>query len=272
LSATRSLTAHRLIRWLVCAGYGQRYLTKMRDFRTLRIERGFTGLARALNLHSGKGADELRRALEVLQFAHLRLPHGEIGGLLTWSLDHPAHGRPSGLSIVLGDALLPDYVARLPKGGEEARRARMLVPIPNRLPPMVGRARDSAAQAALQLLVMTELRFNATDLVHRGAVEIPKQTWKRLADRAELPNQMLDGVIDRWLGRGSDGSAFLSSPSCFSYTLAVPAYGPELRTLVEAGKAEIDGRHRAARRRKSGNGRARFPRKRGTLSARTLSP
>jgi hypothetical protein len=69
---------------------------------------------------------------------------------------------------VLGEALLPDYVTRLPKGGEEARRARMLVPMPNRLPPMIGRARDYASQAALQLLVMSELRFNATDLVERG--------------------------------------------------------------------------------------------------------
>jgi hypothetical protein len=141
----------------------------------------------------------------------------------------------------------------------------MLVPLPTLLPPMVGRARDHAAQAALQILVITELRENASELMKSGAVRIPLQRWRRLAQRSELPSSLLDEVLDLWQRDGHDAPAFLRSPSAWLYTLATPTYQPQLDTLLEAGIKEIEGRRRAGRRRViKGHafpvGRPRFPR------------
>jgi hypothetical protein len=110
LSATRSLAAHRLLRFLVALGYEQFFVSDTRDFRKVQILHGFAGLAARLGLHSSKAANELSKALLMMQHAHIRFPHGESGGLLTWTLYPEAHGRPAVLSIVLGDALLPNYV------------------------------------------------------------------------------------------------------------------------------------------------------------------
>jgi hypothetical protein len=72
------------------------------------------------------------------------------------------------------------------------------VPIPKLLPPMVGRARDHAAQAALQILLLTELRKNASELMKSGAVRIPVQRWQELAERAGVPKHLLPELLRRW--------------------------------------------------------------------------
>lgn len=253
LSTTRSLIAHRLVRLLVKAGYEQFYVSRLRDYRKIVILGGYSALAHQLGLSGSKGEDQLRRALGALQHIHIHLPHGDLGGLLTWSYYPEAPTRRAVLSVVLGDALLPNYVVALSKRTAKARESRMLVPIPSHLPPMVGMRRNEyPAQATLQLLILAELRRNAATLVREGSVRITDKRRRELAIDAELPGSLLHRVIERWLVTRDDGEAFLVSPEADRYSLAEPAYRRELLTIVEAGKKEINGRaiyeHRRHRR------------------------
>lgn len=250
LPATRSLTGHRLFRYLVVKGYERCYLYAERDFRKILVPHGFTGLAHELGIKGAKAADEIRRTLQFMQCLQVDLPHGQAGGLLTWTFTPASSGRPASLDIVLGDPLLPEYVVALAKNTLRAREARRLVPLPSRLPPLVGRPADHAAQASLQMHVMALFRDHAGELVQSGRVRIAPEEWERMARQAGLPVKSVDPVIERWCSDADDGPAFLRSATPGFFTLAVPTYDRELQMIVEAGKAEREGRARAKRRRK----------------------
>lgn len=252
IASTRSLTCHRLVRWIVHAAAGQ-YESQFRDFRRIVIEGGFSGLAARLGIPGGRNVAQVHECLEMLQQIILPLPHGELGGLLTWSFQEESAGQRAILSVIVGDPLLPNYVVALPKRTQSQRRARKLVPVPGTLPPLVGRPNEHAAIVALEMLVLHELRIHASDLVEYGAVEIPYTRWREFAEEAGLPPGLLPRVQEAWLARPG---FLVRLPN--GYTLA-PEYGFALESLVEAGEQEILGRRRqrrsrSAERRRQGRG------------------
>jgi hypothetical protein len=241
LRAINKLTGHRLVRWLVESGHRQSLDQTTRDPRRIRIDGGFTALAAELGLTYRKASHELRSILGFLQHAHLKLPLGEVAGLVMWSTEPAAPGRPERLTIVLSDALMPGYVTHLPRGGASKRRARMLVPVPLQMPRLIGHQRHHAALALLQFLVLREMRFRAAEFVKSGGVRLPRGTWLDLAQEADVPLDLVDSVVTAWADPGDPGAFLqrLETPEVFSLG---PAFIRESLALEGAGHKQQWGR------------------------------
>jgi len=231
-------------------GYEQSRDPMCRDPRVVDVEGGFSGLAKAVSVTGGKGADALRQALELLRAVDFRHPDVEIGGLLTFTLYPAKRGRPARLRIMLNDPLMPAFAARLTGRTISARRARKLVPVPLREPPYHGPPKYHPAQCSLQGEVMAELRTRARELADTGAGTIAEARWLEMAEAVGLPASMLPAVLELWTAEGP--AAFLVRRGCDGYTLA-QAYEREMQTILEGGQDEIDGaafQRRSARARK----------------------
>ena len=61
-----------------------------------------------------------------------------------------------------------------------------------------------------------------------------------LARKAGLPVALVPRVLDRWTQDGTDGAAFLESPSRGRYTLG-KAHARELAFLLASGRRELGG-------------------------------
>jgi hypothetical protein len=206
LRGSRTLVGHRLLRYLVAEGY-RRTAQDLREPSIIDIAGGFHGLACAIGVEGGKAEDDVRQTLIAMQCLHIKLPHGIHGGLLTWSYLRPSRRRPAHLRIRLGDPLLPQYVTRLPRATASLREMRALVPLPQRLPPFIGREQDHPAQAVLQVEALVELRRAAPELTREGSVRISRPTWSELGERADLPASLLDPVVERWISGAPDDPA-----------------------------------------------------------------
>jgi hypothetical protein len=249
LTSTENVAGQLLFRFLVRVGHTQAVSRTPLDFRCIRISGGFRGLAAQLGRPNA--ADEVYRALQWYQHAHLHLADHEHNGLLTFSVHPEAPGRPAELRIVLGDALLPFYVIDLPRGGRAQREARQLIPVPSRVPPLFGHPRHHAGLLVLQVLVMRELRLGATELVRTGTVPIPVWRFSELAEEAGVPDSTVREVVLRW-SSPRERERFLrrhdSEPDRF--TLAAP-YASELLALEQAGRDEERGRRMRSRTRRA---------------------
>jgi len=254
IAAFGGVTAHRTLRWQVFAGHRQA-LDGAADPRLIRVEGGYAALAHdELGLSSKKAADEVRAIIEAEHAIELPLPTGSTRLLIREFT--PAVGRrPSQLVLVLGTALLPDYVHALKRAGSAGRELR-LVPVLE-LPPFVGkRSNEHGAQASLSMLVAAHMRDHARELVEAGGVTIDETEWKRLAARAGLPVSMVRAVLDRWTQDGSDAPAFLKLVERNRYALTdAKAHA----FLTEGGRGEIAGSvagKASARKREQAKGRA----------------
>ena len=197
LRATRTLPAHRLLRFLIAESYRMR-IEGVAEYYRVTIPRGFSGLALRLHMSSSRAADELRQAMEAFQVIRIELPSQTVGGLLTWDLRTSRPGRPAELRIMLGAPLLPEYVVGLSRGGVTQQLARKVVPIPSRFPALVGHPQFHSSQAVLQMLVLREFRLNASELVRSGSVSINREQWERLAEEAELPAYILPELVSAY--------------------------------------------------------------------------
>ena len=265
LRVTRTLTAHKLIRWLVHQAHRQAIAHATPDYRCIRVAGGLAGLARLLGLNGRKVCEEIKLALQVFQHARVELPTGEIGGLLTWTTRNEAPGRPAELRIVVGDAVLPHYVKGLPKGGRTKQAAKVLVPLSADLPPLIGHPRHHAGLARLQLLVMAEVRHQATQLVRSGWVRVDGTRWGQLAEEAGIPREVLNEAVRVWATAETPG-AFLAQSAADPCRWTLTDSREKL--FIEAsGQLEELGRLRQARSRK-----ARGSRRAGQNSTRPRKP
>jgi hypothetical protein len=244
LPSTTSLDCHRLVRFLIHEGF-RGFERNVRDFRRVRIPGGLSGLARRLGIWGDKATSSLRFALEVLQHVKIPLPHGEANGLLTWTLRAAARGRPAELTIVIGDPLLAHYVVALPKTTRSQLEARRLVPIPERLPPLVGHQWTHASQSSLQWLVLAEFRHQARELVGYNSVRIPLERWRELAHDAGLPQDKVADVIEAWVS-GDDSFLLREKADPWKFTLGYD-HDSALRFLHDAGGKELLGAEYQAR-------------------------
>ena len=232
----RGITAHKAVRWLVFTGHGQA-LDGAADPRVIRVDGGVQALAHEhLGLRSKSAVDELRAFIEAAHAVEVPVMPGATSRLLTRTYV-PAKGqRRTFLELVLGTALLPDYVHTLKRMGAAGRELR-LVPVLE-LPPLVGRSNEHGAQASLSMLVVAHVRDHARELVETGGVTIARADWERLAARAGLPVRMVPAVLDRWTQDGDDAGSFLRRVERDRYVLTdAKAHA----FLQEGGRGEIAG-------------------------------
>jgi hypothetical protein len=252
IAAFGGVTAHKVLRWQVFTGHRQA-LDGAADARVIRVDGAYETIAREyLGSTSRKAVDEVRAIIEAEHAIEVPLPTGSTRLLIRTY--RPAVGRrASHLELVLGTALLPDYVHELRElgAGRDMRRARRLVPVLD-VPPLIGRPNEHGAQASLSMLVAAHMRDNARELVETGGVTITAADWDRLAGRAGLPVRMVPAVLDRWTQDGDDARAFLRRVERDRYVLTdakahafLEEGGRGEIAGSEAGKASVEKRERA---------------------------
>jgi hypothetical protein len=221
-----------LLDWMIPEAH-HRAANNEPDARTLVIEGGWSALANIIGVTSKKSIDDLHAIVAAMAHTTIALPDQSIGNLLAYR-DVPARGRrASTVEIVLGTALMPNYVHELQ--GED----RILIPWPPAVP-LVGRPNEYGAQRALRLRLLIELRKRAREMVATGGIHLTDEEWALLAQEATLPLPVLQPVMDRWTQDGEDGPAFLKRIDRNCYTLGdahlhVRSFLEDAGRMAEAG-------------------------------------
>lgn len=193
-----------------------------------------------------KDADALRAIACFLDGTRFQLPDGGVGRLLALHYrERGGRGRPHRFALVPGAPLLPGYVLGLPQ------RARKVVPALRHLPPLVGRANERGAVAALALHLVAEMRRRCSEMAGDREGEdlglpMDDARWRALADRARVPLPTLAAARERWHRDGPDGPALLREVSRGRVTLA-PAHEEARLVLVHYGRRERAGREAGLR-------------------------
>lgn len=248
------LSTTRLVRFLLHRTHEQKWILQQHNANRVDVEGGFAALAELLGMTGKKAPDELHEAAATLSAIWLDSPSGD--GRVFGFFNHKV-GRTRLLEMNVMGPFAPDYAARTLAGHRGDARDKQLVPVPlpQSLPPLVGRERDHAAQALQQLLVLREMRTRAVEMVETGAVEIGPRRWDELRDEANVPKAILPLVLDAYITGDDDGRPpFLQSPSPGRYALA-DAYGRERDAILQAGesmRAGAKGGRKAAASRRAG--------------------
>jgi hypothetical protein len=208
------------------------------------VRGGWRGLAKEIG--EGGGANAARRAeltARALQAAWVRTPVGE-GGLLMVHHEHRGPGHPfEEVTITLNPKgpLAPFFAIRELHG----RSTKIIpIPLPELLPPMVGRYNEHGAIANLQWLVLRELGMKATQLVEYGGVAIPRKRWEELLTESGVPIPLLDELLKAWCdGDEKNGVPAFITRADDMVNLAT-AYEKERLFLEDGGKLSLTGKRR----------------------------
>lgn len=250
-----TLSATRLVRFLLHQTYTQKHIQQIPDATRVDIEGGFDALAEMLGMTGKKAAGELRKAADTLASVWIETPQGD-GQVFGYFHHKPTKNRRARLEMHVMGPFAPDYIGRSLAGyrGDAQHKYLVPVPLPQQLPPLFGRGNDRAAQALLQVLVLREMRIRAVEMVETGTVEIGPRRWDELRDEASVPKAILPQVLDTYRTGDDDGRPpFLQSPTTERYALT-DAYARERGAILQAGEAmragAEGGRKAAANRRK----------------------
>jgi hypothetical protein len=249
-ASAHTLTCWKLVRHIVIEMYRKHFMGD--DSAALTYEGGIQTLADELGIKGGKGAQEVRQALDAGWAMAADWPDGgAVRGLWVWSLEPAAPGRPAILNITVASQLRPGYAAQIPKRRDKERQ---LLPVLEDehgrayLPPRLGSPQLALKQVRLSGFVIEFFRERATELQKHGHVRISDADWASLAKRAGLQPDDIGPLVDRWT---QDPGAFLERKGADRYTLA-PAHRRALATLMGAAKKSIEGAKRQAARRWAG--------------------
>lgn len=247
VNALRGLTANRLVRGLLDIGFRQRFIDQVPEFARIVLEGGWPRLAEMLGLRGRKAAAEVEAAAYALAALFIDYPTNR-GHVFSVHHHRAAGQRRAKLEMVLLGPLRPGFVIDELAGHRIAEDKWLVpIPLPNALPPLIGRERDHAAQATLQLLAMREARTRAAELLENDALTIDGRRWRELADEAELPTRLLPEMLDAWTtGRGA-APAFLTRPGTDRFDLA-PAFDRERRAILDAAERQLAGRRGGRKR------------------------
>jgi uncharacterized membrane protein len=260
LAALGTLAAQRVLRWAIWEGYEKRFIRADPEFSVLTVEGGEGTLAAQFGLKGRKAANSLREAFDAWSAVWIDTPKG-YGRIFAAYHHKPAPGRAARLEVHLLGPLRPGYVndeLALHRHAEDKRIVP--VPMPEQLPPLVGRENEGAPQAQLQLLTLREFRTRAEELAQRGAVEISEKRWRELAEEAALPLRLLADVLNAFsTGRGTTPAPpFLTRSGRNDFGLA-DAYKRERTAILSAAgkvkRGRAAGRKRVARQEKAGRQR-----------------
>ena len=236
MAALRSLHLQRVLRWAVWESYAQRFEHGNEAFHELHVEGGLEELAARIGASGQKAHTQIRDALEALSLLRIDAPRSE-GQVLAWHHYKAKGQQRSWLQIVLMGPLRPDYLDDddLPR----ERRKLVPVPLPQMLPPFIGRPNEQAAEASLQLLVMREFRQHARSLVKHGFIELADGQFRRLADEAGVPRALVGRIFDAYQ-TGNDDARPVLTRAGGGFDLA-EAYGPQRASIISVGEAVMRG-------------------------------
>lgn len=266
LASLGKLSTQRVIRWALWEGYRRKWIDDEPEPSRIFVTGGYSELARLVGMKGKKAAEEVRDATATLDALYLDGPLGEGRVFSCFRHTDPTHkGQQSVLEITLHGPFTPDYIVR--KLGKHRSTNKWLIPVPmpQLLPPLVGRPNEHAAQAILQVLALREFRANAAEFVEEGNVEILESRWRELAEEAGLPRRILPDVLKAYpVGDDEGRPPFLERPHEWRFTLTEP-YHAEKRSILNAGQSKLSGRESglisAAKRRNGGVWRKRSPAK-----------
>lgn len=236
-----TLNAYRLLHLEVSLGHQHALDDNNKDVRALRFEGGWEALAEAAGIPHNK-SDEVHAIIAAQAHLCFVSPDGSYGNLLSYEVRPARRNQRGRVSLILGDALLPDFIFSPGFFGNSraAREARRLVPMLP-LPPLIGRPNDQGAQVNLQLRILAEMRKRAAELYQEGGILLSRNQLEEFAKDATLPLATLSKVIDRWTKDGDDGNALLEVTEENRYTLG-KTYVDARNFIAKAGEEEIQGK------------------------------
>jgi hypothetical protein len=245
-----TINAHRLLRWEVST-ITRQFIEGNPDARAIRIDGGFSELAKLIGAGTGKKAAEQIREIIVWQ-AHSIFQRNDnmLGNMLSYTFSPNGYKKRSQLSLILGDMMLPHYVFELLGIARSKREARKLIPIVD-IPPLIGRPADQGPQANFQMEMMVKFRTHAQEFLEHGGVYIPERDLRFLANESGMPLTILQKVMERWTSDGNDAPAFLKIIERDRYALG-SAYSIAQDFIISAGKKEKMGALAAKKGKKYG--------------------
>jgi ribosomal protein S8E len=241
----RSVTAIRLMRFVMHRSHDQyRETGDITQATRVTVRGGWRGLAKKMREGTGdKAAARTRETARALQSAWMKTPTGGEGGLLMVHHQPRGPGQPfEEVTITLNDKgpLSPLYSVRELHG----RSPKIVpVPLPELLPPMVGRPNEHGAIATLQMLVLRELALDAKTLVEMGGIPIPAERWREMARECGVPLLLLDDLKKAWCDGDPAAPAFITMTG--DMVNLADAYNKERLFLEDGGRLSLDGQRRA---------------------------
>ncbi len=246
-----TINAHRLLRWEVST-VTQQFIEGNPDARAIRIDGGFSELAKLIGAGTGKKAAEQVREIVIWQAHSIFQGHDKsLGDMISYRISPNGYKKRSQLSLNLGDMMLPHYVFELLGIARSKREARRLIPIVS-IPPLIGRTNEQGAQASFQMEMMVKFRNHAREFADEGGVFISQNDLINMAKESALPASLLPKVLDRWLQDGEDAPAFLKLIESDRYALGA-AHTIAQDFIIAAGKKEKNGSLAAQKSRKRKN-------------------
>ena len=234
LAKAGGVTPLRLFRWALCE-LTRRWADLEARPEVLTIPGGRTALAGAIGAHHKR---EVTAALRLGQGLVATGRGWTLGGLWTWAeRTGNRHHGPGSLRLALAPELIPASPLR-----KLTARARRLVPLVEREPPLVGSRGEHGAQLALQHVFLSELRIRSRELWKHGAISLDLEGWRRLGDTVRLRTP-LPRVLGAWRDGAAGAPPWLAEPERDLWTLA-DDLEPLIRFILEGEERSRAGRAR----------------------------
>jgi len=240
----RHVTVQKWWRWLITSAWRQ-WADGAPDSSWIKVEGGYSDLARLVGAPGKRAGTTIRRASEQLQRIQWEIPELKIHGQGLFTLDYRRGGgrRKGYIRYALAPSLCPGGVDHLNSPELGARQARRLIPI-LAAPLTVGSTDTWGAQLALQDLILLHLRSKAEDYHLCGGLPLP---WEPLAEQAGVPSRLLPELRQAWVKEAETDPGWLVSDGD---RLRLANQGAH-RLISDGGLKQIKGREKARRRKRS---------------------
>lgn len=194
----RTLTAERLVRWMIRTAHDQHLRGEPRP-TVIAVSGGWSGLASAIGAGSKKAADELRRLVPALRGLQIEWSPGGMNGRRTRTVllsgysepgEKAAPGKARELLIEVPALLLPAVLKK-----DELPRDRSLIPVLS--VPRLGAVNPvlHARAAGLEWDALAYVRRGVEELHRFGAVAVP---WEELGAKRGLSPEAVGRLVEDW--------------------------------------------------------------------------
>jgi hypothetical protein len=201
--AVQTLQGQRLLRYLVRAGAGALVSAELAghvgtEKVVLALDGGFDKLRSEVGAATHKAIPKLREALAALELLRVASDNHALASAWLLQCDdwRAAPGRPARLEITLNWPLLPIGGAKLQGHG------RLLVPMPETVPALVGREREHGAQANMHLRMMMHFAERSPELAEKGGLLLTEGDWHKVADESGVPRALVADIQSAWYKPG----------------------------------------------------------------------
>jgi len=202
--AVQTLHGQRLLRYLVRAGAYALVSGELAgqvgvEAVDLVIVGGFDKLRSDVGVTTRKAIPKLREALAALEVLRVASDnHGLSAAALLQLVEEwkAVRGRPAQMTIRLNWPLLPIGGAKLQGHG------RLLVPMPETVPALVGRQNEHGAQATMHLRMMMLFSERSPELAERGGLVLTARDWHKAADESGVHSELIADVQAAWYKGG----------------------------------------------------------------------